>query len=389
VAPFPPRPAVRPDRIRLAYVSGDYRRHPVAYLIAELFERHDRTRFEVVGLSYGLDDGSQERARLVAACDQFHDVQGRDDGEAAALIHDLRIDIAVDLGGHTEGSRPGILQRRPAPVQVSYLGYTGTMGVPFIDYIIADEVALPPDQSPFFTENIVHLPDCFLVNDTKKAIAPNAPTRADAGLPGHGIVFCSFNNSFKISSAVFSIWMRLLAAVEGSVLWLSTMNDGARGHLRGAAGAAGIDPARIVFAPRVPDMADHLARQRLADIFLDTVDYNAHTTASDALWAGLPVVTCAGTTFPGRVAASLLHAVGLPELVTTSLSDYEALALRLARDPAALRAIRRRLSDNRDTHALFDNDRFRRHLEAAYAIMVDRWVLGETPRSFRVAPLAG
>jgi predicted O-linked N-acetylglucosamine transferase (SPINDLY family) len=375
------------DKIRLAYVSGDFRRHPVAYLIAELFERHDRNRFEVVGVSYGPDDGSEERQRLVAACDQFHDVRARDEREVATLINDLQIDIAIDLGGHTENSRPGLFRDRPAPVQVSYLGYTGTMGADFIDYVIADKVALPFDLASSFTEKIVHLPDSFLVNDTKKAISPNTPSRVDAGLPERGVVFCCFNNSFKISARVFSAWMRLLAGVDGSVLWLPQMNGRATENLRAAATAAGVDPERIVFAPRLASMADHLARQRLADLFVDTTDYNAHTTASDALWAGLPVLTCAGSAFPGRVAASLLHAVGLPELVTTSLDDYEALALKLARDPALLQSVRSRLIANRLTHPLFDTDRFHRHIEAAYATMLDIARRGEAPRSFSVEPV--
>jgi len=386
---FPSRARTPSDKIRLAYVSGDFRRHPVAYLIAELLERHDRTRFEVVGLSFGMDDCSEERARLVAACDQFHDIQARDDREAAALINDLRIDIAIDLGGHTENSRPGIFRDRPAPVQVSYLGYTGTAGADFIDYIIADKIALPFDLAPSFTEKIVHMPDCFLVNDTKKSISPATPSRAEAGLPDRGFVFCCFNNSFKISASIFAVWMRLLAGIEGSVLWLQQMNARASDNIRAAATAAGVDPARIVFAPRVPSMADHLARQRLADLFVDTTDYNAHTTSSDALWAGLPVLTCAGSAFPGRVAASLLHAIGLPELVTMSLDDYQALALKLARDPALLQSIRSKLDANRLTHPLFDTDRFRRHLEAAYATMLDIAQRGEPPRSFSVDPTGG
>ena len=242
-------------------------------------------------------------------------------------------------------------------------------------------------SAPGFTEKIVHLPDCFLVNDTKKAISPQLPSRADAGLPDRGFVFCCFNNSFKISAAIFAVWMRLLAGVEGSVLWLPQMNARATDNLRAAARPQASIPARIVFAPRVPSMADHLARQRLADLFVDTADYNAHTTASDALWAGLPVVTCAGAAFPGRVAASLLHAIGLPELVTTSIDDYEALALKLARDPALLQSIRRKLEANRLTYPLFDTDRFRRHIEAAYATMLEIAQRGETPRSFSVDPI--
>jgi predicted O-linked N-acetylglucosamine transferase (SPINDLY family) len=385
--PFPRRKSAPSGKIKLAYLSGDFRQHPVSYLVTELLERHDRARFEVVGISYGMDDGSEERRRVVAACDQFHDVGARTERDAAQLINDLQVDITVDLGGHTENARSAILRDRPAPVQVSYLGYAGTMGADFIDYIIADRIALPSALAPYFTEQIVHLPDCFLVNDATKAISSDTPSRAEAGLPERGFVFCCFNNSYKISAEVFSVWMRLLAAVDGSVLWLSRMNAGATEKLRAAAVAAGVDPDRIVFAPRVAAMADHLARLRLADLFVDTTDYNAHTTASDALWAGLPVVTCAGATFPGRVAASLLHGIGLAELVTTSVADYETLALKLAQDSALLQSIRQKLQANRLTQPLFDTDRFRRHIEAAYATMLDVWQRGEKPRAFSVDPI--
>ena len=385
---FPRRPRAASGKIRLAYVSGDYRRHPVSYLLVELLERHDRTRFEVIGISYGMDDGSDLRTRMIAAFDQFHDVYARDNQDAAALVHDLQVDIAIDLGGHTENSRPGILQPRPAPVQVNYLGYAGTMGADFIDYIVADRASLPLELEPYYAEKFVHLPDCFMVNDTTKAIAPDTPSRTAAGLPEQGFVFCCFNNSHKISASVFGAWMRLLKGVEESVLWLSQMNAGATENLRAAARAAGVDPGRLVFASRVPSMADHFARHRLADLFVDTTDYNAHTTANDALWAGLPVLTCPGTAFPGRIAASLVRAVGLPELVTTSLAEYEALALKLARDPVLLQSIRRKLAANRLTAPLFDIDRSRRHIETAYATMMDILQRGEKPRSFIVAEVS-
>jgi predicted O-linked N-acetylglucosamine transferase (SPINDLY family) len=381
--PLQHRPRSAGGKIKLAYVSGDFRQHPVAYLMSELLEKHDRSRFEIVGVSYGADDGSQERGRIVAACDQFHDVHARDDRDAAALINDLQVDIAVDLGGHTDNSRLGIFRDRPAPVQVSYLGYTGTTGAPFVDYAIADRVALPPDQSAYFTENIVYLPDSFLVSDAARPIAPTT-SRADEGLPEQGFVFCCFNNSYKISAEIFATWMRLLLAVDGSVLWLSQMNAPAAERLRTAAASAGVDPIRIVFAQRKPSASDHLGRHRLADLFVDTTGYNAHTTSNDALWAGLPVLTCAGVSFPSRVAASLLCAVGLPELVTTSLEDYEALALKLARDPALLGSFRGKLEKNRLTHPLFDSNRFRGHIEAAYATMWDIQQRGEQPRSFDV-----
>jgi predicted O-linked N-acetylglucosamine transferase (SPINDLY family) len=383
---FPQHPPAQSGKIRLAYLSGDFRRHPVAYLMADLIERHDRSRFEVIGISYGMDDGSEERTRLTAAFDQFHDVQLQDDQQAGSLINDLQVEIAIDLGGHTENSRSGILQARPAPVQVNYLGFAATMGAEFVDYIIADKVVLPFDQQPFYSEKIVHLPDSFLANDATRPIAPHPLPRERAGLPERAFVFCCFNNSFKISAEIFQVWLRLLGRVEGSVLWLSQQVPSAAATLRAAARAGGIDPDRIVFAPRLPSMAEHLARHRLADLFLDTPGYNAHTTASDALWAGLPVVTCAGTTFAGRVAASLLHSVGLPQLVTGTLADYEALALKLAGDPDALADARRTLGQNRLSYPLFDSDRFRRHIEQAYLTMLDIARENQGPRSFSVEP---
>src|SRR5262249_39254021 len=281
----------RHDRIRIAYLSADFHGHATAYLTAQLFERHDRSRFEVVGVSFGPDDGSRMRARLVRAFDQFHDVRSKSDLEIANLLNELQIDIAVDLKGHTKGSRPRIFAHRPAPIQVSYLGYPGTTGAEFIDYVIADPIVLPFDQQPFYTEKIVHLPECYQVNDSQRQIAERTPTRREAGLPDQGFVFCCFNNNYKITAPVFDVWMRLLAAVEDSVLWLVRDNAAAENNLRKQAAARGIDPARLVFAEKQP-LADHLARHRLADLFLDTLPYNAHTTASDALWAGLPVLTC-------------------------------------------------------------------------------------------------
>jgi protein O-GlcNAc transferase len=375
------------DKIKVAYLSGDFRVHPVAYLTAELFERHDRSRFEIIGVSLGPDDGSELRSRIAKSFDQFHDLQAVGDRDVAALIRRLGVDIAVDLGGHTENARPAALRCRPAPVQVNYLGYAGTMGADFIDYIIADQVALPFEQQPHYAEKIVHLPDCFLVNDTTKTISPQTPTRAAAGLPESGFVFCCFNNAYKISAEIFGAWMRLLGKVDGSVLWLSQLDNRACDNLRAAARAAGVDPGRIVFAPRMPAMADHFARQRLADLFLDTPGYNAHTTASDALWAGLPVLTAIGTTFAGRVAASLLYAVGLPDLVTVTLDDYEALALKLAREPALLADIRQRLERNRLTYPLFDTERFARHIERAYETMWDNARQGRGPQGFAVEPI--
>jgi len=375
--------AWRNDKIRIAYLSADFQLHATAHLMAELFERHDRDRFEVIAVSYGIDDGSAMRARLVAAFDRFIDASGMSDGAVARLLRDMRVDIAIDLKGHTEDARTGILAFRPAPIQVNYLGYPGTMGAPFIDYIVADPIIAPFEHQPFYTEQIVHLPDTYQVNDTKRCIAERAPTRREAGLPEHGFVFCCFNQSYKIAPDTFGVWMRLLAAVDGSVLWLLRDNEPAAANLRRAAQARGIDPDRLVFADKVAS-DDHLARHRLADLFLDTLPYNAHTTASDALWAGLPVVTLLGQAFAGRVAASLVTAVGLPELVAHTIEEYEALALRLATTPALLNAYRDRLETNRLAHPLFDVDRFRRHIEQAYLTMWETWQQGAEPRSFAV-----
>ncbi|HXW26912.1 MAG TPA: tetratricopeptide repeat protein [Xanthobacteraceae bacterium] len=384
-------PAVRrrehAGKLRLAYLSADFRRHPVAYLIAHLFRLHDRSRFEVIGISFGRDDRSEMRARIAKSFDQFHDVAARTDRQVAELVRELGIDIAVDLMGHTEDSRLGVLADRPAPVQLTYLGYPSTTGADFIDYVIADPVVLPFDQQPFYTEKIVHLPECYLVNDATKAIAPRTPSRREAGLPDAGVVFCCFNHSYKIAPPTFAVWMRLLSRVPGGVLWLSRTSEVAARNLRRSAAAHGIDPERVIFAPRVERMEDHLARFRLADLFLDTLPYNGHTTASDALWAGVPVVTCAGVAFAGRVAASLLKAIGAPELVTHDLADYEALALALATDSSARDAVRRKVADHRASHPLFDTDRTRRHLESAYTTMWDIYRRGETPRSFRVEPI--
>jgi protein O-GlcNAc transferase len=375
----------RHDRLRVAYLSADFRTHATAFLMAELFERHDRSRFEIIGVSFGIDDGSEMRRRLIAAFDQFHDVRGKSDREVARLLHDLQADIAIDLKGYTHESRPEIFAYRPAPIQVSYLGYPGTMGASFIDYIVADKIVAPFEHQRFYSEKIVHLPDCYQVNDSKRKIGERAPTRQQAGLPEHAFVFCSFNNNWKIAPDVFDVWMRLLHHVEGSVLWLLRDNDGAERNLRKEAERRGIDPARLVFAGRLPP-DEHLARHRLADLFLDTLPCNAHTTASDALWARLPVLTCLGAAFAGRVAASLVNAAGIPELIAGNLEEYKALALKLARDPALLAELKGRLARNRATCPLFNTDRFARHIEAAYTTMWETWQRGEAAKSFSVQP---
>jgi predicted O-linked N-acetylglucosamine transferase (SPINDLY family) len=331
------------DRIRIGYLSADFHHHATAFLIAELFELHDRSLFEVLGFSLGLDDGSATRSRLVKSFDHFHDVRLKSDREVAQLMNECAVDVAVDLKGYTQDARPGILAHRPAPLAVSFLGFPATMGAAFIDYVLADKVVLPFDQQPHWTERIVHLPDCYQVNDSHRKIAAVAATRCNVGLPDNGFVFCSFNNNYKITAQVFDVWMRLLRAVDGSVLWLLRDNASAETNLRKEPTARGIDAARLVFADRM-SLEDHLARHRLADLFLDTSPVNAHTTASDALWAGLPLITCCGSAFAGRVAASLLEAAGVPELVTYCLEDYHALALALASDVSRLRAVRLKLN---------------------------------------------
>lgn len=376
----------RRGRLRLAYLSADFHEHATAYLAVRLFELHDRSQFETLGVSYGRPEASPMRRRLEQAFDAFIDVRTQSDREVAELLREREIDVAVDLKGHTTGARLGILAYRPAPVQVTYLGFPATTGAPFIDYVLADRFVIPEGERGAYTEKVVYLPDCYQVNDSTRAIGAGQTDRAALGLPPHGFVFCCFNNSYKIRPAVFAVWMRLLAAVPDSVLWLLADNAGATRNLRDAAASSGIEPRRLVFAARAPH-GEHLARQRMADLFLDTAPYNAHTTASDALWAGLPVLTIDGATFAGRVAGSLLRAIGLPELVCRSLEEYERLALRLARDPVLLGNYRSRLHGNRDIFPLFDTDRFRRHIESAYRTMWHRQENALPPAAFEVTEI--
>jgi predicted O-linked N-acetylglucosamine transferase (SPINDLY family) len=375
------------ERIRVAYVSADYHQHPVAVLTAGLFEQHDRSRFEVIAISTGPNDQGPMRRRLEAAFDQFHDVQTQSDQDIAELIRDLEIDIAVDLNGFTEGSRLNIFASRPAPVQVNYLGYAGTMGMEFWDYILADRVVIRDAEHRDYAEKIAYLPDSFMANDSSRKISDRMSSRAAEGLPENGFVFCCFNNNYKITPDIFDVWMRLLREVEGSVIWLSLYNSAVTKNLSAEATKRGVSPDRLVFARRVELNEDHLARHRLADLFLDTRYYNAHATASDALWAGLPILTCQGETFASRVAGSLLNSVGLPELIAHSLEEYESLALKLARDPARLAAIKHKLERNRETFPLFNTQRFTRHVETAYKKMCERSRKGEAPVGFSVTPL--
>ena len=381
-AVFAHKPFVGKERIRLGYLSADFHQHATAQLMAELFERHNRDRFEVLAYSYGPDDNSPMRARLNSAFDRFVDIRALSHREAARLIQEDKVYILVDLKGYTHHARPAISAYRPAPVQVSYLGYPATMGADFIDYIIVDPFVVPASQQPFFSERLVHLPGSYQVNDRKREMATPL-SRQDCGLPAEGLVLCSFNNSYKISPAFFDIWMRLLGSVPGSVLWLLEANELVKGNLRSEAEKRGVDPGRLVFAPVVPS-AEHLGRHRHADLFLDTLPCNAHTTASDALWAGLPVLTCSGETFAGRVAGSLLMAVGMPELVMASLEQYEQTALALARSPQRLAALRQQLEKNRDASALFDLPKLTGNIEAAYARMWQTWLSGQKPTAFSI-----
>jgi predicted O-linked N-acetylglucosamine transferase (SPINDLY family) len=375
----------RHDRIRLGYFSADFCEHPVAHLAAELFERHDRTRFEVIAYSFGPQVRDAMRVRLEAAFDQFFDVHSRTDQEIAQMARERGLDIAVDLMGFTRNARTGVFAARAAPVQVNYLGYPGTVGADYIDYLIADPTLIPEEQRGCYTEKISYLPHTYQVNDTLRTIADRTFTRQEAGLPEEGFVFCCFNNNWKITPGVFDLWMQLLQQVSGSVLWLFEDNPTAGRNLRAEAARRGIAAERLVFAPRM-NQPEHLARHRLADLFLDTLPYNAHTTGSDALWAGLPVLTCLGETFAGRVAASLLKAVGLPELITDTPQAYEALALELASNAPKLAALRQRLAANRPTQPLFDTALFTRHIEAAYTAMWQRHQAGLPPEHIVFGP---
>ncbi|HWU25440.1 MAG TPA: hypothetical protein VN154_03475, partial [Rhizomicrobium sp.] len=371
-------------RIKLGYFSADFHDHATAVLMAELFERHDRARFELFAYSFGPDLHDSMRKRLVGAFDHFLDVRFLSDEAIAALARHHGIDIAIDLKGCTGDARPAIFARRTAPVQVNYLGYPGTLGASWYDYIIADTALIPVQDRVHYAEKIVALPDSYQPNDLQRPIAATPLSRTDLGLPEHAFVYCCFNNSYKITPAVFQRWMRILARVDRSVLWLLDENPLARENLRTSAKQLGISAERLVFAPRTP-LSDHLARHRLADIFLDTLPYNAHTTASDALWAGLPVLTQMGHSFAGRVAASLLQAVGLPELITRSGEAYEAAAIALAHDPRELAALKQKLAANRKTAPLFDAARFACHIERAYAAMHVRSQSGLPPDHITVA----
>lgn len=368
----------RGAKIRVGYFSMDFHNHPVSQLLAGVIEAHDRDKFEAVAFSYGPDTQDDMRWRIKQAFDQFIDVRERSDQEIAALARRMEIDIAVDLAGYTGQPRTGVFALGAAPLQVNFLGYPGTMGAVYYDYLIADRIVIPDAATPYYAERIVHMPHCYQPNDAKRAVADRVFTRAELGLPPQGFVFCCFNNNLKISPATFDSWMRILARVPGSVLWLLEDNPAAAANLRLEAQRRGMDPTRLVFAPRMP-FGDNLARQRAADLFLDTLPYNAHTTASDALWVGLPVLTCTGASFAARVAASILTAAGLPELITATRSDFEDKAVALATNPAAHARLKQKLADTRTSAPLFNAVLYARHIENAFAQMQSRTDAGLPP----------
>jgi predicted O-linked N-acetylglucosamine transferase (SPINDLY family) len=374
------------DRIRVAYLSSDLREHAVGHLTVGLFEQHERSRFKVIAISFGPEKDSNIRRRIKNSIEHFVDARSYTDRQIADLVRQREIDIAVDLNGFTQSSRTNVFACRAAPIQVSYLGYPATMGADYIDYIIADRFVIPEDQQQHYQEKVIYMPDCFQVNSSTRSLFEKVPTRAEAGLPERGFVFCSFCNNYKISPRIFDVWMRLLRQVEGSVLWVLTYSAAAESNLRREAASRGVEPDRLIFARSIGFTA-YLTRYRLADLFLDTFPFNGGTTASDALWAGLPVVTCSGETFVGRMAGSLLNTVGVSQLVTHSLADYEQLALTLARDFDLISSIKAKLARDRDACPLFDTARFTRHLEAAYQTMWETWQRGEPARSFDVQRL--
>jgi predicted O-linked N-acetylglucosamine transferase (SPINDLY family)/glycosyltransferase involved in cell wall biosynthesis len=362
--PLAPTDGYSHDKLRIGYLSSDLCSHAVSILTAELYELHDRSRVEVFAFSWSNEDGTPLRARVVKAMDHYISIAAMSDEEAARCIRSHEIDILVDLHGLTLGTRPDILSWRPAPVQMTYLGFPGSTALPCIDYVIADEFVLPPELVPYFTERPLYMPNSFQINDRQRQIGPR-PTRASCGLPDDAFVFCSFNNNFKFTEEVFASWMRILLRVPGSVLWLVSDHASVRQNLCASAQQLGVDPARLLFAPRVPP-TEYLARYQIADLFLDTIPFNAGTTASDALWAGLPLLTCAGRTFSSRMAGSLLLAVGLPELITHSLQDYEDKAVALAQDRPKIAAMKQQLTDQRLTCSLFDSPQFVRDLEGLF-----------------------
>lgn len=383
VAALPARADRRPGKVRVGYICGEFRAHATMRLMAGLFELHDKDRFEIVAFDSGHDDQSPLRRRVEAAFTKFVDISALSAPDAARCVAAEGIDILVTLNGYCGEGRMDVFAQRPAPIQVNFLAFPGTLGAPYVDYVIADRIVVPKAERRYYTESVVYLPDSYQVNDGARGTPENTTTRIEHRLPEDAFVFCHFNHSFKLTPATFERWMRILRQVEGSVLWLLQSNSAFADNLRREAEHHGVAADRLIFAP-VMNYQEHLARLVLGDLFLDSLPYTAHTTASDALWMGLPVLTCRGTTFAGRVAASLLYAAGLPELVTENGGAYEDLALNLARDPTALRAIRKKLMNSRAGAPLFDTQRFTQHLEAAYTTMLKTWESGAAAQGFSV-----
>ncbi len=388
VAPPHAHPILRratPAKLRIGYFSADFYDHPVSVLTTQLFELHDRSRFEIIAFALEPNPPDPMRQRLEKAFDRFIDVQHKSNREVALLARELEIDIAIDLGGHTGHCRAAqVFAYRAAPLQVGYLGYPASWGAGYIDYLIGDSTVVPPEHRPHYSEKIVYLPHSFMPNDSTRDIDVT-PTREQAGLPTSGFVFCGFNSSYKITPEVFSSWMRILARADGSWLWLSQNNPAAASSLQREAEKRGIDPRRLIYAQRTTSLPQHLARLRLADLFLDTLPYNAHTTAIDALWVGVPILTRIGRSFPGRVGASLLRAIEIPELITADAQQYEDLAVELATNPTRLDEIKRRLASNRLAAPLFDSLALTRHLEDAYTKIHERHRDGLAPDHIQVA----
>jgi predicted O-linked N-acetylglucosamine transferase (SPINDLY family) len=365
-------------KIRIGYFSPDYRNHAVAYLIAELFEIHDRNQFEIYAFYFGPDTQDEMNLRIKVGVDHFYDVRTMSDIDTAILARSVELDIAVDLGGFTQLSRPRIFAMSAAPLQVNFLGYPGTMGVDYMNYLIADRTLIPEEKQHHYSEKIVYMPNSYQVNVSKRSVSETPLLRHEFGLPSTGFVFSCFNNSFKITPSTFTVWMRILKAVRGSVLWLFENNKNAAKNLKKEAIKFGINGDRLVFAAHMP-VEEHLNRIKQADLFIDTLPYNAHTTTSDALRMGVPVLTCIGSSFASRVAASLLNAVNLPELITTTQDQYESLAIELATNPEKLKIIKDKLVNNLPTAPLYDTPLFTRHLESAYLTMYDRYQNGLDP----------
>ena len=380
--PLPKHPSK--PRLRLGYFSADFRHHPVAQLIAGLFEAHDRSKFEIYAFSSGPDTRDEMRLRLERGFEHFLDVKAETDAQVVSRARALELDIAIDLSGLTTGCRPGIFAARVAPIQINYLGYPGTMGASYMDYILADQTLVSPRTEQYYSEKVIYLPHSYQPNDRQRAVSPGPLTRAELGLPQDAFVFCCFNNNYKITPETFDHWMAILRAVPDGVLWLLQASEHTANNLRREASERGVSPERLYFAPKLP-MDQHLARQKCADLFLDTLPYNAHTTTSDALWVGLPVLTCMGEAFASRVAASLLKAVDLPELITTDGASFEARAIALANHPQELAEIRRRLEQNRQSAPLFDIDRLARSIESAYLQVHERRQAGQPAMSIHIA----